>query len=233
MTGWTPLTAACYYGYPDVVRLLLQNGADPNVHDLNGGTPLMKAVTLGTYENKSAILAHKADIVQLLLAAGADPNVKDSFGDTPWEAALISEDMILVDVFDNAGVKPVREHKLLYEVSHNDLDAVKKLLAKGVDVNFRDEDGFNALSRAILANNLQIVQTLIQADADVNARYGKGWTPLMIAIAANRVEIVRELLVAGADPSLTADDGTTAGTLCSGKAEIEELLKSNQTRNVE
>ena len=31
--GWTPLHIACYYGHESIVRVLLQNGADPNLQN--------------------------------------------------------------------------------------------------------------------------------------------------------------------------------------------------------
>ena len=34
--GWTPLHEACNNGYPDVVKVLLENGADPNLTSYDG-----------------------------------------------------------------------------------------------------------------------------------------------------------------------------------------------------
>ena len=64
-------------GRPEVVRLVLQRGADPNAEGkgLLGSTPLMIAV-----------MSHRKEIVLILLDAGADPTGKTSFG-TPLEFA--------------------------------------------------------------------------------------------------------------------------------------------------
>jgi ankyrin repeat protein len=40
LRGYTALSAAAYYGREDVVRLLIDNGANVNAADLDGGTPL-------------------------------------------------------------------------------------------------------------------------------------------------------------------------------------------------
>lgn len=210
LTGWTALTAAAFYGFPDTVKVLLDAGADPNARDLHGGTPLMKAVTVGHTSDRNVLITNKSEVIRLLLKGGADPQMKDSLGDTPWEAAITTEEFDLVDVFENAGVKGVAEAKLLYGASHHDVEKVQKLIAAHVNVNCRDEFGWNAVSGAVLANDSAILKLLIAAGADVNARYEKGWTALMIAVTYNRVEIAKTLLAAGADPRLETEDGVTA-----------------------
>ena len=59
--GATPLHAACANLRPRTVKLLLENGADPNVKDDDGVTPLMIARALGF-----------TDIITMLKDAGAE-----------------------------------------------------------------------------------------------------------------------------------------------------------------
>lgn len=59
--GATPLHAACANRRPRTVKLLLENGADPNVKDDDGVTPLMIARALGF-----------TDIITMLTDAGAE-----------------------------------------------------------------------------------------------------------------------------------------------------------------
>ncbi|MDB5431038.1 MAG: Pfs, and Ankyrin domain protein [Caulobacter sp.] len=54
---------------PEVIRLLIAAGADPNQHDLSGRTPLFDAQT--------------AQAVRALLAGGADLEARDADGNTP------------------------------------------------------------------------------------------------------------------------------------------------------
>lgn len=73
--GWTPLIVAAFNQRLEVVQMLLDRGADPDVSGRNGTTPLMYAKTAlqnGTSEDRSTVLA--------LLAAGASLRRTDSYG---------------------------------------------------------------------------------------------------------------------------------------------------------
>ncbi|MBV7328343.1 sigma-70 family RNA polymerase sigma factor [Chloroflexi bacterium TSY] len=75
----TPLVPAMYYQHEDVVRLLLEHGADPDLRFFGEGfTLLHEAVKVG----------HEP-ILRLLLEHGANPNIIDNVTDsTPWDWAF-------------------------------------------------------------------------------------------------------------------------------------------------
>ncbi|KAH3768040.1 Vacuolar protein sorting-associated protein 9a [Pelomyxa schiedti] len=75
-TGETALMAACYTGASlHYISLLLEFGADPNLGNLRGETPLLKAT-----------LADNIPLVELLLRNRGDPH-KGVEGDTPYDHA--------------------------------------------------------------------------------------------------------------------------------------------------
>ena len=70
-SGWTPLAYAATGGKTEVVRYLLEVGANPNALSPNGTTALMMAVRGG-----------HAETVDLLLSKGVDVNVRNQTGAT-------------------------------------------------------------------------------------------------------------------------------------------------------
>ena len=93
---------------------------------------------------------------------------------------------------------------------NGNVDAVRALLKKGVDVNEAQGDGTTALHWAAMKGNADIAQMLIFAGANLRAttRLG-GYTPLYLAAKGGHSAVVAALLAAGADPKATTTNGTT------------------------
>ncbi|XP_050918398.1 ADP-ribosylation factor GTPase-activating protein AGD2 [Lathyrus oleraceus] len=74
--GWSLLHLACHSGITLMVELLLQFGADINMHDYHGRTPLHRCISSG-----------KNSLAKFLLR-GAKPSIKDAGGHTSLERAM-------------------------------------------------------------------------------------------------------------------------------------------------
>jgi ankyrin repeat protein len=115
VTEMTPLALAAESGQEEIVRTLLDAGADPNV---GGATsPLEAAVVEG----------HVA-IVQALIEAGADVNQAVEDGFTPLMTAATTGDVELVELLLDAGARPRKRNdegqtaiSLADEAGHDDV----------------------------------------------------------------------------------------------------------------
>lgn len=79
------------------LRFLIGKGANPNLADRNGVTPLQLASNLGWSEG-----------VEILVGRGASIDVANSAGETPLIAAIHRRDVELVRVLLKAGANPDR-----------------------------------------------------------------------------------------------------------------------------
>lgn len=77
--GSTPLTTAASTLNLEIVRMLLQRGANVNVSDEVGRTPLLAAI----------LNIGERDLIRLLLEAGSEANLADSRGLTPLWATVL------------------------------------------------------------------------------------------------------------------------------------------------
>jgi ankyrin repeat protein len=183
----------------EVMRVLLQAGADVNGRDREGRTALITAaarrnsIHVHTNPARGRILHWNREtialpVVRLLLEAGADVNAQDATGDT----AL----MKLADVSPRWCPSPV--------------GAVKLLLAAGARLDLRDRTGATALVRAARTGDKQVVRALVEAGADLEDRTEDGSTALIVAAAAQSPAALLPLLRAGAAVNAANRQGRTA-----------------------
>ena len=126
--------------------------------------------------------------------------------------------LLLVGV---VGVAAAQDVRLPDAAMKGDLEAVRSLLAEGIDVNLAHGDGNTALHWATYRRNAEMVGALINAGADSSARTRIGeMTPLFMASKVGDAEIMRLLLEAGADATLRSTTGTTPLMLAAGSGKV-------------
>lgn len=91
-----------------------------------------------------------------------------------------------------------------------DMEAIRKYIAAGGDLDVRDpEGGACPLSTAALFGRTEAALALLDAGADINCRGDDGATPLHVAAFFCRPEIVKALLEKGADTTIKNKYGST------------------------
>jgi len=141
--GKTPLiNSISYKDDPYITKMLLDRGADPNLKDFHGWTPLMHA----SYNNKK-------NTAKLLLEYGADPNEQNDLGVTALMHVSEKGNTDMAKLLLEHGAKPNLPNDggataLMYAVTYNKPDMVKLLLEHGADVNIKDKEGDTAQSIA-------------------------------------------------------------------------------------
>ena len=98
-----------------------------------------------------------------------------------------------------AGCATTGNTPLMSAASNGDINAVKRLLNEGADVNAKNSDNWTALTKAARDGNTEIVKLLIEKGADVHAKAYKGYSALMVAALGGNTEIVKLLIEKGAD----------------------------------
>ena len=153
-TGRTALFFAVSSGNEEMVKILLEAGANVNAVDNTNETPLMNCYSECT-----------AEIVKMLGAKGANVNATDKKGNTA---------LIFVSVFDNtSAIKTLIETgadvnaknikgitPLMRAAKDWQLRNLKLLLSYGADIYAKDEDGWTALTYAQRNKDDKIIQIL-------------------------------------------------------------------------
>ena len=101
------------------------------------------------------------------------------------------------------------KHHALYAATSitGSADAVRALLAAGVDADSRTDEGFTALMHAASFGQTESVRVLLAAGADVNAEDQHARSPLKSAIVYGDADMVEAMLAAGAIAKARNSDG--------------------------
>jgi len=217
----TGLYMASSRGYTEVVRTLIDRGADVSAQcdDWDGDwgervkwSPLHVASKNGRLE-----------VARTLLENGADVNYRGYRCKSPLDIASHCGYTDLVRLLLDHGANPNASDELGRIALHGasgegHFETVKLLLERGanVDVPSRDSNGVTGLTPLLWAaarGHLEIVQLLLDHGADVKVKTGEGpnegWTALHVATYCGRLQVAKVLLERGADPHARTKEGET------------------------
>ncbi len=227
--GITALHAASKRGKPGIVELLLDAGADVDLADRWGYTPLMwnqedKDLSPRFQDRNN----DKSEITELLLGAGADISARAQGGVTPLMVFIASQDMAsaklliergaTVDQPDEQGRTPLHLAAGRGEQNLGIFD----LVVTDATLDRRDQAGMTPLAWAAWGGDNWNIPVLAGFGASMNARDDHGLTPLMWAAARGHDRTADALLQFGADPGLEVEGGFKAADYA--RAAEHELL---------
>ena len=160
--GRTALTWAAARGDFEATRTLLENGADCNIMDVLGKTPLSYAVR------------RSIECTEILLQANADPNTRTGpFNDTLLHqvahgVSQNNQSMQLMELLIGTGsdVNAVNVYNETALLQTSRTDIAKYLLEHGADPDIHSAAGVNALSRATMRNNHALIRFLLRERHD-------------------------------------------------------------------
>jgi ankyrin repeat protein len=179
------LHAAANGGSTEALRYLLARGANANVTDAHGLTPMFYA---------AAASAFQTEIAEALLGAGAKLDHVGDNGSTlvmtmakTKAASSKAADWLIKKGLDVHTAPPFPDiAPLFYALNNNNLPLAKTLIAAGADMSAVDLEGNNLLIYAMGTYKPEAVDMVLEAakKQGVNLAHGvnrKGYTPLHVA----------------------------------------------------
>lgn len=216
--------------YLQVMKVLIEAGADVNAQAWGGSTALMWSAEGGN-----------ADMARLLIEGDADVHVKDNGGHTALLLAARNGHVDVVRLLIGEGADIHARNRggntaLMLAAASGKPDVARLLIEEGADVHARNHDGDTALMLAAtdepLTTGMRIAEAvrehgpveitsgcpdvlkfLIGEGANIHARNKDGNTALMLAATVGSLRAARYLIGAGSDVRARNRSGKTALTL--------------------
>lgn len=188
--GMTCLAWACARGDANAARVLLANGADPDLIDSEGNQALVYAMISGSFPCVEMLLAscsshghldgfhnlalmqgvysNHIDAVRLLLKRGeldVDVNTVDTVGETALHVAAGSASAMMVGLLLDAGADPTVLNVFGDAPAHiamkrRNLGALEKMTEYDVDLSLVDGDGWSLLHLAAFQCTPEVLRIL-------------------------------------------------------------------------
>jgi len=198
---------------PGIIKILVAAGADLNVADDNGETPLMLLA--------SQDFSETAIVALLKEGARASINAKDQQGRTALMLAAQTGFVERIKKLLDAGASiNMRDNKRQTALTYAALgysarsDIIRFLVAAGLRADDENDDGQTALMLTAQRHVADAISHLLKAGADPNKKDKVGRTALMYAVSEavypDRVpDAVISLIGAGADVNAADESGQT------------------------
>lgn len=221
------LYSALNENHLDVLRYLLEQGADPNQDPVLGVSLVQRACALLNAEALAILLQHgavstgSAEEYKVIVPAIKSMKADDAL----LQLARLEEKYPIASHPERAGTL------LMVAIVMQERELILACLDAGVDLNARSDGGLSALNYAYLQQDVDTMEKLLNAGADVDLPVGgrmegKGMTLLMVAANDGNLPMVQWLVEHGADIKAVDEYGDDARlyALGSGHGEVVDYL---------
>lgn len=206
-------------GYEDYIKILLDKGANPNISNNEGMSPLIQACADKKVEQASLLIKAGSDldysipntkttaflmaaaqssmeICELLKSEGANVNCLDAFGKNALLTAIYKSEQFM---------------KKKEKIEHAELCLF--LSDIGIDINYVAPSGMTALWAASLNRNPILVNHLLDLGANANVSHEIGLEGTMSALHlwmnSDDIDLIEKLIKSGAKLGLKDSNGNT------------------------
>ncbi|XP_054286674.1 protein phosphatase 1 regulatory subunit 16A isoform X1 [Macrosteles quadrilineatus] len=216
--GLTALHQCCIDDNEEMMKLLLQYGANVNAEDSEKWTPLHAAATCGHLHLVRYLIASGAD----LLAVNADGNM--AYDICEDEAALehIESEMARRGVTQQL----IDETRALTETQM--LADLTQAAAAGADLELHDDHGATPLHIAAANGYLRVVEFLLDQHVSTDVKDNDDWQPVHAAACWGHLEVVELLVHNGADLNARTKHDETPADICEDP-ELRERITELRT----
>ncbi len=199
------LVQAVFNGEHDIVKLILDNGTNPNLlysvikdNETIGKTTLLHIAIAGRENDIFNLLMSlkEININQLGLVSIKQSNANHYKEITPLAYAFYLNHLDMAEVLLEKGADPDKYPAVFFTSNENAINLLKKYHA---DMNILNDNKSRPLFEAVKANKSQLVSLLIKNGADINKLDGNNNTLLYTAISLGYFDMARFLIDNGAD----------------------------------
>lgn len=202
--GRTPLHWASRGVHLEVIKYLVQKGAEMNTPDKNGIAALHSIASRGHTEAAA-----------FLIQQGADINVRSAGNLTPLHYAAASGHKAATALLIEKGadLEAVGNYKrtplLLTARESGNTDIARLLVKKGAVIDARDKYGATSLGLAAWRGFRELVNFLIVAGAHVPAKGAEGQKLMSFAVSGGLDKLFERMVAGGADLERKDNTGRT------------------------
>lgn len=257
--GCTPLLAAAESGNCNVVRFLLEKGADSTIPTKNGTLPLHFAAQAGNLEmvkllfsedtkNRQnskgrtplsyAMESDNPEVVKFLLDKKVDLGLADKVGNLPIHVAVFAKNLQFLELLLLAD-KTLLNRKgesgltpLCKAVKSNQFVLAKFLLDQGADQTIPDDEGDLPIHWAASSNDKKLCELLFSEELKDSKGYN-GNTPLHYAVDSGNPQVVKFLLDQKVNFRAVNNNGDLPLHLAAlnGEEELVKLVYTEDTKD--